>query len=457
MYNWGKAKEREMKTLKRREVFGFCSFIGAEKLLYVLVTTYATIFYISKLEMSPLFVAGLVFATRMFDAFNDPVIGSLIDKGKTRYKTYLNITAVLLPLATVLVFVNPFESTFAVYAFATIMYVIWSVLYTVSEVPIYSIVSHMTDDKEDQDFIFSISTVGSMIGMFFGLFLFAFYLRNGVDSIAWIPFALSFGIFGFIQMLFTVMFVHEKIEIKKAENSEKLVDILSKTFSNKHLLTIMIIYLAQLFVNASAVVSVYVYDGYYGMPTLGTIAGMVGMIAIIPFALLMPRLIKSFGKTNLIYLSSGLLIIPNILILLLGLTGSNLIPFLVLSQIGLVTPSILRPLYAQECINYQLEATGHSNQAASFSLMTFFNKAGDAIGASLGSLFLIIAGFDQTIAVGSQSAETLKTLQILNFLGPILMGITWYIGIRYFYKLKNRKSIEEELAKLSPEVYSYDL
>lgn len=446
-----------MKTLKRREVFGFCSFIGAEKLLYVLVTTYATIFYITKLEMNPLFVAGLVFVTRMFDAINDPVVGSLIDKGKTSYKTYLNITAVLLPLATVLVFVNPFESKFAIYLCATVMYVIWSVLYTVSEVPIYSIVSHMTDNKEEQEFVFSISTVGSMIGIFFGLFLFAFYLRNGVDNIAWLSFAVSFGIFGFIQMLFTIMFVHEKIEIQKVENSEKLLTILSQTFSNKHLLTIMIIYLAQLFVNASGVISVYVYDGYYGMPALGTIAGMVGMIAIIPFALLMPRLIKSFGKTNLIYLSSACLIIPNLLILLLGFTGSSLIPLLVVSQIGLVTPSILRPLYAQECINYQLKTTGKSNQASSFSLMTFFNKAGDAIGASLGSIFLIIAGFDETLGVGSQSAQTLKTLQVLNFLGPIMMGIAWYIGIKYFYKLNSRKSIEAELAKISPEVYSYDL
>ncbi len=446
-----------MKTLKRREVFGFCSFIGAEKLLYVLVTTYATIFYITKLEMNPLFVAGLVFVTRMFDAINDPVVGSLIDKGKTRYKTYLNITAVLLPLATVLVFVNPFESKFAIYLCATVMYVIWSVLYTVSEVPIYSIVSHMTDNKEEQEFVFSISTVGSMIGIFFGLFLFAFYLRNGVDNIAWLSFAVSFGLFGFIQMLFTIMFVHEKVEIQKVENSEKLLTILSQTFSNKHLLTIMIIYLAQLFVNASGVISVYVYDGYYGMPTLGTIAGMVGMIAIIPFALLMPRLIKSFGKTNLIYLSSACLIIPNLLILLLGFTGSSLIPLLVVSQIGLVTPSILRPLYAQECINYQLKTTGKSNQASSFSLMTFFNKAGDAIGASLGSIFLIIAGFDETLGVGSQSAQTLKTLQVLNFLGPIMMGIAWYIGIKYFYKLNSRKSIEAELAKISPEVYSYDL
>ncbi len=441
-----------MKTLEKKEIIGYSAFIGGEKLLYVLVTTYATIFYISKLGMSPLFVAGLIFATRMFDAVNDPIIGSLIDKGKTRYKTYINLTAVLLPIATILIFTNPFSNQLAIYTYATVLYVIWSVLYTISEVPIYSIVSHMTSNKDEQDFIFSISTVGSMIGIFFGMFLFAFYLRNGVDNIDWLPFATSFGILGFAQMLLTILFVHERVEPQAVTGEPKLKEILKSTFANKHLLTIMIIYLAQLFVNASGVVSSYVYDGYYHTPILGTIAGMVGMIAIIPFALLMPKLVKSFGKTNLIYLSSVCLIVPNVLILILGINGSSMIPFLVISQIGLVTPSILRPLYAQECITVAQAKNNNCSQACSFSLMTFFNKAGDAIGASLGSLYLIIAGFDQTISVHSQSYETLKTMQVLNFLGPILMGVTWFIGIKYFYKLNSRKKIELEIASFSQEV-----
>lgn len=441
-----------MKTLKKREVFGFCSFIGAEKLLYVLVTTYATIFYISELGMSPLFVAGLIFATRMFDALNDPFVGSVIERGTIKYKTYLNATAILLPIVTVVVFINPFTSMVAVYSFSTFIYVLWSILYTVSEVPIYSIVTHMTDDKEEQEFIFSISTVGSMIGIFFGLFLFAFYLRNGLDMINWLPFALSFGVLGFIQMACTMLFVKENVTIVKSGEKQKISAILKQTFKNKHLLTIMIIYLAQLFVNASAVISAYVYDGYYHMPILGTIAGIVGMIAIIPFAIAMPKLIKSFGKTNLIYVGCLCLIIPNAIIIAFNLQGTSLIPFLVISQFGVITPSILRPLYAQECINFSLETSGKANQASSFSLMTFFNKAGDAIGASLGALFLVFAGFNEAVGVREQTAETLKTLQVLNFLGPIMMGLCWYIGIRYFYKLKNRKHIEDEIAKLTQEV-----
>ncbi len=442
-----------MKTISKREIFGVSSYIGGSKLLYTLVATYATIFYISKLDMSPLFVAGLIFITRMFDAFNDPIIGGMMDKGKTSYKTYLNFNTVLLPLVTVLIFINPFTSILPKYLFATATYVFWSVLYTMAEVPIYSIVSRITANKEEQEFIFSFSTVGSMVGIFFGLFLFAFYLRNGVDQIAWIPFALSFGVLGFIQMLFTLFFVHEKVEVIEVHEDPSLVEILRQTFKNKHLLTIMIIYLAQMFVNASAVFSAYVYDGYYGTPILGTIAGIVGMITIIPFAMIMPKLVKSFGKTNLIYVSSALLIIPNLAIIIFNLSGSALVPFLVLSQLGIVTPSILRPLYAQECINFAEETTGKGNQAASFSIMTFCNKAGDAMGASLGALLLTVVGFNESLPLYSQSAQTMKALQVLNFMGPVMMGLTWFIGIHFFYKLKNRKHIEQEIAEFANEVH----
>ncbi len=436
-----------MKTISKKELIGFTSFISGEKLLYVLVTTYASIFYITKLGIDPLFVAALVFITRMFDAINDPFIGAVIDSGKYSYKTYINITAILLPIATIMIFLNPFSAQLYINLYAIVTYVIWSILYTVSEVPIYSIVSTMTDNKQDQEFIMSISTVGSMVGIFFGMFLFAFYLKDGINQIRWIYFAISFATLAFVQMIMTILFVHQKVDIIKSDNEDQLIDILKLTFKNKHLLTIMIIYLAQLFINASAVISAYVYDGYYNAPIIGTIAGIIGMVVIIPMAFLIPTIIKKYGKTNLIYLSCGLMIVSNFIILAFDLSGSMLILLLIISQLAIIIPSILRPLYAQECINFDIKAGNKVNQASSFSLMTFFNKLGDALGASLGSLFLVMAGFNESIAVSSQSYNTLKTLQVLNFLGPILMGITWFIGIKYFYKLKSRKAIEVELLK----------
>ncbi len=130
-----------MKKIKKRELFGFTAFIGGEKLLYVLVTTYASIYYITALSINPLFVAALVFGTRMFDAINDPFIGAMIGRGSLKYKTYINITAFLLPLSTILIFMNPFSSQILIDLFVVVTYVVWSVLYTISEVPIYSIVS----------------------------------------------------------------------------------------------------------------------------------------------------------------------------------------------------------------------------------------------------------------------------------------------------------------------------
>ena len=84
-------------------------------------------------------VAFLMLATRVFDAFNDPIMGSIVDKTRTKWgkcRPYLKWMAIPIGISTILCFLPVFEAK-AAWTFATIavLYVIWSVLYTVADVP----------------------------------------------------------------------------------------------------------------------------------------------------------------------------------------------------------------------------------------------------------------------------------------------------------------------------------
>ncbi len=418
---------------------GFSSFVGGQKVVYVLISAYATIFYITKLGLNPAFVAALIFFTRMFDAVNDPFIGSMIDKYKVKYKVYLTIAALLLPLLTVLIFTVP-----PVYTklYVVITYVLWSVLYTVGEVSIYSVVMKMTEDKDEQNSILSISQVGSMIGIFMGMGIIAFYLRNGVDNIAWVNFALSFAAIGFVQMMMAIFFVDEKYPKYGTDGNQSIFKSLKRTFSNKHLLTIMVIYLAQMFVNASSVMGVYVFDAYYGNASIGSIIGMFGVLLIIPLAFSISKYVKLFGKTNIMTFAAFVMIGSNLLILFSGANVLVLVIFSMLSTVGVVIPSILRPLYVQECINHEIERGRPVDEATYYSVMTFTNKTGDAIGASLGSLLVAVSGYTAGASVTAQLHSTIEFMRIVYFVGPMLMGFSIFVGINYFYKLSNPKSID---------------
>lgn len=75
------------KKLTLIEKISFSNYIGGLKLLFILESMYATMYYITALGINPIFISILILVSRMFDAFNDPVIGALIDRSNTKLKT----------------------------------------------------------------------------------------------------------------------------------------------------------------------------------------------------------------------------------------------------------------------------------------------------------------------------------------------------------------------------------
>lgn len=60
------------------------------------------------------------------------------------------------------------------YIYVSITYIVWSVLYTLGEVPIYSIASRMTTLQSEQDRLLANSMLGGLVGMFLGLGMIAY-------------------------------------------------------------------------------------------------------------------------------------------------------------------------------------------------------------------------------------------------------------------------------------------
>ena len=95
-------------------------------------------------------VAYLMLGTRIFDAFNDPIMGSIVDKTRTKWgkcRPYLKWMALPIAVMTIVCFLPAFQakatSTFIIIA---IVYVIWSVVYTVADVPYWGLSTCMTND-----------------------------------------------------------------------------------------------------------------------------------------------------------------------------------------------------------------------------------------------------------------------------------------------------------------------
>ncbi len=97
-------------------------------------------------------VAWLMLGTRIFDALNDPIMGSVVDRTRTKWgkcRPYLKWMAIPIAVMTLLCFAPFFQAkqkwTFVAIA---VIYVIWSVVYTIVDVPYWGLSTRMTNDTE---------------------------------------------------------------------------------------------------------------------------------------------------------------------------------------------------------------------------------------------------------------------------------------------------------------------
>ncbi|MCD7722340.1 MAG: MFS transporter [Clostridiales bacterium] len=123
--------------------------VGAmgQGMVYAVMSSYISDFYLSVMKLSSVFVLVLMFAARIWDAVNDPIMGYIVDKtnlksGKMR--PYLIMTPVPIAILTILLFHCPDLSAAQLMVYAAVTYVAWGMIYTASDVPFWSLPNIMT-------------------------------------------------------------------------------------------------------------------------------------------------------------------------------------------------------------------------------------------------------------------------------------------------------------------------
>ena len=113
-------------------------------------------------------VAYLMLGTRIFDAFNDPIMGSIVDRTRTKWgkcRPYLKWMAIPIAIMTILCFLPAFQAkATSSFIMIAIIYVIWSVVYTVADVPYWGLSTCMTNDTVVRGNILTVARLVCTLG-----------------------------------------------------------------------------------------------------------------------------------------------------------------------------------------------------------------------------------------------------------------------------------------------------
>ena len=426
-------------------------------------------------------VAFLMLGTRIYDACNDPIMGSIVDRTRTKWgkcRPYLKWMPIPIAVMTILCFC-PFlqPKTVTTFVIISVVYVIWSMVYTVVDVPYWGLSTCMTNNTTIRGNVLTVARLLSTLGagiVTVGVPIITSAVTNkykGADgavlpqfidananTLKWTYFICALVFTGIAIPMFYYGFRNTKERFTSTETPPSLGHNLKLLFKNRELLLVV---LSGILGGARMV---YTYtgglyfakyvlkeEGLYSLITLLVVPG--GAVA----SILVPWMTKKFTKK---WAYIGVHVLGAVVMFAMYFIGYDANWKLVLCAIGLVLLGIPQGVnnivtYAMigDTVEYLEWKTGERAEGICFAMQTFINKIGMAVGAFIGVFSYSWAGINPTAADGvyitAQGEQTLWNLLVLS--GALSMVGT--IIPMLFYRLTEKrqrelvKEIEERKAK----------
>ncbi len=149
----------------KQKLSGFEKFaygLGAvgKDMVYMLTASYILYYYQDILGIEAWIMGLILLIARVFDAFNDPIMGVIVAKTKTRwgkFRPWLFIGTVTNAVILFLMFACPPSlDGRGLVAYAAVFYIIWGVTYTMMDIPYWSMVPAFTEGGKERE---SLSTM----------------------------------------------------------------------------------------------------------------------------------------------------------------------------------------------------------------------------------------------------------------------------------------------------------
>lgn len=158
--------DKKYLTMKERICFTLGAF--GRSGIYTLMSMFTLVFFQNGAGLTLGQGTTIILIGRIFDAINDPMMGMIVDRTKSRWgkmRPYLLFSPVPIAITTILLFTAPFEDgSTAAFVWALVTYILWGVAFTVQDVPFWGLSSVITPLESERTSFISTARLGSTFG-----------------------------------------------------------------------------------------------------------------------------------------------------------------------------------------------------------------------------------------------------------------------------------------------------
>lgn len=443
-------------------------------MMYALYANFLLVFLTDALGLPDwqLIAVGTIIAVaRIWDAINDPMMGTIVDNTKSKYgkfKPWILMGA----LSSAVIFFLLFQDlgltgTSFVVVFG-ILYVLSGMTFTMNDISYWSMYPSFTTDPKERESIGSLARIFASVGMFLTIALVPIIYQNwSVGPIkAFSIIALVIVIIFVISQVIVFFFVKQpKNKIAEADTKKtNLLDMVKVIFKNDQLVVIIVaifLFNCGYFITTALGIYFFNYDfNKYGGAEF-TIFSAILAVSQLTALIIFPMLMKKMTRKKLFTISVIMIVIGYILFMSVGyiiplsMLWIGLAGLILFSGQGFIQVLVLVML--ADTIEYGQWKLGTRNESIVFAINPFVTKLATSVQVFVVSITLAASGLNaqvinpltearklnpsmtteqaRAMIAANVTPEMLLNLRSAMIIVPLILIVISYVVYRWKYKI----------------------
>ena len=468
----------QKQTLTGWAKFSYALGAVGKDMVYMLSASYVLYYFQDIMGVSAIAMGTILLVARVFDAFNDPIMGVIVAKTKTRwgkFRPWLLIGTLTNAVVLYLMFAAPPTLDAAgLTAYAAVTYILWGVTYTMMDIPYWSMIPAFTEGGKERESLTTLARSAAGVGSALITVITVLSVQALGNAFGGAN-AREIEILGFkyfsliVAVLFVVFTLVMCLSVKEKSTVEMQTVSVGQMFKalvqNDQAMAIVLSIVCTngaLYITSNLVLYFFKYDfggtAWYNDYTLFSTFG--GGVQILSMMLLYPLLRRFFDNRKIFFISMGMCAAGYAALLALTFTEMSSVWLLFIPGFFIVATNgvnaILTTVFLANTVDYGELKNNRRDESVIFSMQTFVVKLASGVAAFIASICLqvnrlsdaAVSEADKAVDFSAAVSASAKLgLRMTMTLAPIALIAFSFFWFKKKYILTDEK-VEEIAAKV---------
>lgn len=418
-----------------------------------IVTAFFSIFMVTVGGMPPGLVAIIFIIGRSWDFINDPIVGHLSDRTRTRWgrrRPFLLFGAIPFGLSFILLWLSPNLSQTGLIIYYSVAYIIYEAMATAVYMPYYALTPELTEDYDERTKLTSFRMMFNILGSLTAYILPLLIIGNDWGKAtpqSVVVMAAVAAAIAVIPILGVFLGTREKKEFQDV-NLPKFLPSLKAAFKNRPFVFGAMMYLFTWMTIIVVESNLQFFIIYIVERQSQNIIIMISIFVTAIFALPIWNWISKHWNKRYAYIA-GVAFWATVMMLLIFMSPETpfwlILLLCVLAGIGVSAAQTLPWSIIPDAIEWEEWKTGERREGMFYSLITLLGKVGMAIAQPVGLLILQLANFQEGQGVVQPESALLGIRLVIGVLPALLLISGIIMAVSYPLSREQHHKIVEEL------------